>query len=153
MKKIWIIHSSDFGNSEKLAKQLAGGLDDTYAVKVDHIKNISPEDIIKDDPYGLIAAIRILQFGSDRKVRKFLVELDKAVTKPIQKFAYFSTHALKWKNLFIKGMKKTLKKISCMEEVCPEFLEVQLQGAKGPAREGADAKIEGYISTLKEFMG
>ena len=152
MKKIWIIHSSDFGNSEKVATQIAEGLKDSYNVRINHINNISPEDIAKDEPYGLISAVRIFGFASDKKIRNYLSKLNEIFTKPVSKFAYFSTHALKWKNFFIRGMKKTLTKMECIEEICPEFLEVQLQGAKGPAREGSEEKISNFISTVKEFM-
>ena len=152
MKKIWIIHNSLHGNSEKISKQIAEGLKDSYDVSVDSIKNISPEDIAKDEPYGLIVAVRILAFASDKEIRKFTNDLDKVIIKPISKVAYFSTHALGWKKFFIKGMKKTLGKIGCVEEVCPEYLEVKMQGAEGPAVEGADAKIGEFILTLKEFM-
>ena len=40
MKKIWIIHNSMHGNSEKIAKQFAEGLKESYDVSVDSIKNI-----------------------------------------------------------------------------------------------------------------
>ena len=152
MKKIWIIHNSLHGNSEKISKQIAEGLKDSYNVSVDSIKNISPEDIAKDEPYGLIIAVRIVAFSSDKEIREFTNNLDKAITKSISKVAYFSTHALGWKKFFIKGMKKTLGKIGCVEEVCPEYLEVKMQGAEGPAVEGADAKIGEFILTLKKFM-
>lgn len=152
MKKIWIIHNTMHGNSEKIAKQLAEGLKDSYDISVESIKNVKPEDIAKDEPYGLIVAVRILAFSSDKEMLKYLISLDKSITKPISKVAYFSTHALGWKKFFIKGMKKTLEKIGCVEEICPEYLEVRMQGAEGPAREGADAKIGEYISTLKGFM-
>ena len=152
MKKIWIIHNSLHGNSEKISKQIAEGLKDSYDVSLDSIKNISPEDIAKDEPYGLIVAVRILAFASDKEIRKFTNDLDKVIIKPISKVAYFSTHALGWKKFFIKGMKKTLGKIGCVEEVCPEYLEVKMQGAEGPAVEGADAKIGEFILTIKEFM-
>ncbi|MBA7570010.1 hypothetical protein ES708_11755 [subsurface metagenome] len=152
MKKIWIIHNSLHGNSEKISRQIAEGLKDSYDVSVDSIKNISPEDIAKDEPYGLIIAVRIVAFSSDKEIREFTTNLDKAITKPISKVAYFSTHALGWKKFFIKGMKKTLEKIGCVEEVCPEYLEVKMQKPEGPAVEGADAKIGEYILTLKEFM-
>jgi len=152
MKKIWIIHNSMHGNSEKISKQIAENLKDNYDVKVDHIKNINPEIIAKDEPYGLITAVRILAFMSDKEIRKFISDLDKVLTKPISKFAYFSTHALNWKKIFIKGMKRTLNKIECVEEVCPEFLEVKMQSAEGTAEEGSDLKIGEYISTLKEFL-
>ncbi|MFX1314108.1 MAG: hypothetical protein ACFFHD_16090, partial [Promethearchaeota archaeon] len=114
MKKIWIIHNSMYGNSEKIAKQIANGLKDSYDVSVGSIKNITPEDIAKDGPYGMIIAVRIIAFRSDIKIRKFVNNLNKVITKPISKVAYFSTHALGWKKLFIRGMKKTLSKIGCV---------------------------------------
>jgi len=152
MKKIWIIHNSTYGNSEQISKRIAEGLKDDYEVSVDNIKNISPEDIAKDETYGLIIAVRIVAFRSDKEILKFIKNLDQVINKPISKIAYFSTHALGWKKLFIKGMKKTLEKIGCVEEICPEFLEVKMQKPEGPAVEGSDAKIGEYISTLKEFM-
>jgi len=152
MKKIWIIHNSEHGNSEKISKQLAEGLKDEYEVSFGSIRNISTKDIAKDELYGLIIAVRIIAFSSDKEMRKFVSNLNGVITQPISKVAYFATHALGWKKFFIKGMKKTLEKVGCVEEVCPEYLEVRMQGAEGPAVEGADAKIEEYISTLKEFL-
>ncbi|MFX1376293.1 MAG: hypothetical protein ACFFA0_10800 [Promethearchaeota archaeon] len=152
MKKIWIIHNSMHGNSEKISIQIAEALKDSYDVSVESIKNIKPDEIAKDELYGLIIAVRIIAFSSDKEIRSFINNLDKAITKPISKVAYFSTHALKWKKIFIRGMKKTLERIGCVEEICPEFLEVKMQKAEGPAVEGSDAKIAEYISTLKEFM-
>ncbi|MFX1438169.1 MAG: hypothetical protein ACFFAA_13425 [Promethearchaeota archaeon] len=152
MNKIWIIHNSLHGNSEKISNQIAEALKDSYDVSIDHIKNIKPKDVAEDEPYGLIIAVRILGFMSDKEIRVFVKDLDKAIKKPISKLAYFSTHALNWKKIFIKGMKKTLEKIECVEEICPEFLEVKMQGAEGPAEEGSDAKIDKYISMVKEFL-
>jgi len=152
MKKIWIIHNSEHGNSEKISKQLAEGLKDGFDVSVGSIRSTSPEDIAKEEPYGLVIAVRIIAFSSDKEMRNFVSKLNDVITKPISKVAYFATHALGWKKLFIKGMKKTLEKVGCVEEICPEYLEVRLQGAEGPAREGADAKIGEYLITLKEFM-
>lgn len=152
MTKIWIIHNSLHGNSRQISNQLAEGLKDKYEVSVKSIKEVSPEDIAKDEPYGLIIAVRILAFRSDPEMRKFLSDLDSAITKPISKVAYFATHTLGWKKLFIKGMKKTLEKIGCVAEICPEFLEIKMEKAEGPAFDGADAKIKEYISTLKNFL-
>ncbi len=152
MKKIWIIHNSLHGNSEKISKQLAEGLKDSYEISLDSIKNINPEELAKDEPYGLIIAVRIVAFSSDKEMLKFFNNLNNVITKSISKVAYFSTHALGWKKFFIRGMKKALEKVGCIEEVCPEYLEIRLQGAEGPAREGADEKITEFISTLKEFM-
>jgi flavodoxin len=152
MKKIWIIHNSMYGNSEQISKKIAEGLKEEYDISVDSIKNVSPEDIAKDEPYGLIIAARIVAFRSDKEIRKFIRTLDKVIKNPISKVAYFSTHALGWKKLFIRGMKKSLEKIGCVKDICPEYLEVKMQGAEGPAIEGSDAKIGEFISTLKKFM-
>ncbi len=152
MTKIWIIHNSLHGNSKQIANQIAKGLKDVHDVNVKSIKDVSPEDIAKDEPYGLIIAVRILAFRSDPEIRKFLSNLDEAITKPISKVAYFATHALGWKKLFIKGMKKTLEKIGCVSEICPEFLEVKMQKPEGPPVEGADTKIDEFVSTLKDFL-
>jgi flavodoxin len=152
MKKIWIIHNSLHGNSEKISNTIAEDLKSSYDVSVDSIKNITPENIAKDDPYGLIVATRILAFRSDNEIREFIKNLDIVMTKPISKVAYFSTHALGWKNLFIKGMKKTLDKAKCVGDICPDFLEVKMQKAEGPAVEGADEKIGDYISSLRNFL-
>ena len=152
MTKIWIIHNSLHGNSKQIANQIAEGLKDVHDVSVKSIKDISPEDIAKDEPYGLIIAVRILAFRSDPEMRKFLSDLDKAITKTISKVAYFATHALGWKKFFIKGMKKTLEKIVCVAEICPEFLEIKMQKAEGPPVQGADTKIDEYVFTLKNFL-
>jgi len=77
MKKIWIIHNSMYGNSEKISKQLAEGLKDNYDVSVDSIKNVTPEAIAKDEPYGLIIAVRIVAFRSDFEMLKFIKNFDK----------------------------------------------------------------------------
>ncbi len=152
MTKIWIIHNSLHGNSKQIANQIADGLKEFHEVSVKSIKEVNPEDIAKDEPYGLIVAVRILAFRSDPEIRKFLSDLDLVITKPISKVAYFATHALGWKKLFIKGMKKTLEKIGCVKEICPEYLEVKMEKAEGPAFDGANAKVEKYVSVLKNFF-
>ena len=152
MKKIWIIHNSLYGNSEQISETIAAGLKPTYDVSIDSIKNITPEDIAKDEPYGLIVATRIVAFRSDNEIREFIKNMDRVIKKPIAKVAYFSTHALGWRYFFIKGMKKTLEKAKCVEEICPDFLEVKMEKAEGPAVKGADVKIGEYISTLRGFI-
>ena len=152
MNKIWILHNSLHGNSKQVANQIATGLKDQFEVNVEGIKQVEPSVIAKDEPYGLIIAVRILAFRSDPEMRQFITELDKVITKPISKVAYFATHALGWKKLFIKGMKKTIEKVGCVGETCPEFLEVKVDKAEGPLAQGSDEKIAEYILRLKQFL-
>lgn len=152
MKKVWMIHNSLYGNSEKITNQIAEILKSDYDIRVNHIKNVNLEDIVDEELYGLIIAVRIVAFSSDREMKAFLKKLDKVITHPVSKVAYFSTHALKWRKFFIRGIKKTLKKIGCVGDVCPEFLEIRMQTAEGPVEEGSDIKIQHYISTLQQFL-
>ena len=152
MKKIWILHNSLHGNSAQVANQMANVLNSNYNVSVEHIKNITPEVIAEQTPYGLIIAVRILAFRSDPEMREFISELDKVITQPIAKIAYFATHALGWKKLFIKGMKKTLENADCVGEICPEFLEIKVEKAEGPLVQGSDMKIANYISKVNNFL-
>ena len=152
MNKIWILHNSLHGNSEQVANQIATSLKEEHDVSVESIKNIDPSIVAKDEPYGLIIAVRILAFRSDPEMRKFITELDNVISKPISKVAYFATHALGWKKLFIKGMKKTIEKVGCVGETCPEFLEIKVDKAEGPLAQGSDEKIAEYLLKLKEFL-
>ena len=152
MNKIWILHNSLHGNSEQVANQIATSLKEEHDVSVESIKNIDPLIVAKDEPYGLIIAVRILAFRSDPEMRKFITELDNVISKPISKVAYFATHALGWKKLFIKGMKKTIEKVGCVGETCPEFLEIKVDKAEGPLAQGSDEKIAEYLLKLKEFL-
>jgi len=42
-------------------------------------------------------------------------------------------------------MKKILENADCVEEICPEYLEVKMEKPEGSAVEGADAKIGEFI--------
>ncbi|TFG24384.1 MAG: flavodoxin family protein, partial [Promethearchaeota archaeon] len=75
MNKIWILHNSLHGNSEHVANQIAAGLNDLCDVSVESIKKVEPSVIAKDEPYGLIVAVRILAFRSDPEIRQFITEL------------------------------------------------------------------------------
>lgn len=152
MKKVWIIHNSKFGNSEKLSNEIASGLKSKFNVKVGSINTIKPEEIANDNPLALIICARIEAFNTDRIMTNFIKELGAVFKEPIPKIATLYTHALKWKNIFSRGMRKTLKKSTCIGEICPEFLEVRIQKQMGPAVEGQDGKIQAYIKKLIDFL-
>lgn len=153
MKKVWFIHNSQAGNTKRLSNQFAEELNTIYDVKVGSIDSIKPEDIINDNPEAIVFATRVEAFGSDRKMTKYVKSLGTVIKTPIPKVATFYTHAMSWKGRFSKGMKKALENSPCIGEVCPEFLELRLQGAEGPEREGQDDKVSKYIETLKTYIG
>ena len=153
MKKVWFIHNSQAGNTERLSKQFADELKANYDVIVGSIDSTKPEDIVNDNPDAIVFATRVEAFGSDRKMTEYVRSLGNVIKTPIPKVATFYTHSMGWKKRFSKGMTKALEESTCIGETCPEFLEIRLKGAKGPEREGQDDKTENYLTMLKEFIG
>ena len=153
MKNVWIIHNSKHGNSEKLSNEIATSLKDKFNVKVDSIKTLNPEEIASDNPDALIIGGRIIALNTDRKMTKFVKNLDTYFKGQIPKIATFYTHAVSWTDKFSRGMRKALEKSSCIGDLCPEILEVSMQKQKGPATEGQDEKIQNYIKMLIDFIG
>ena len=153
MKKVWFIHNSQAGNTERLSNQFADALKTDYDIKVGSIDSTKPNDILNDNPEAIVFATRIEAFGSDKKMTEYVKSLGSVIKTPIPKVAAFYTHAMGWKKRFSKRMSKTLEESTCVGEICPEFLEIRLQGPKGPEREGQEKKIEEYLTKLKEFIG
>ena len=153
MVKVWFVHNSQAGNTERLSNQFADALKANHDVKVGSIDSIKPEAIAGDNPDVVVFATRVEAFGSDRKMTDYVKSLGSVIKTPIPKVATFYTHAMGWKKRFSKGMTKALEESTCIGEKCPEFLEIRLKGMKGPEREGQEDKIEKYMTTLKEFIG
>ena len=146
MKNIQIIHNSKSGNSEKLSNKIADGLKDKFNVKVDSIKSINTDDLAKDNPDALIIGARIIAGNTDRKMTKFVKNLDTYLEGQIPKIATFYTHSVKWTDKFSRGMRKALEESTCIGDVCPEILDVKIEKKKDPI-------IQNYINMLIDFIG
>ena len=147
MKNIQIIHNSKTGNSENLSNKIADGLKDKFNVKVDSIKSLNPEDLAKDNPDALIIGARIIAMNTDRKMTKFVKNLDDYFEGQISKILAFYTHEMAWKESFSRGMRKALEKSTCTGDVCPEILEIRLGKKKDAIAEGQET-IQNYINII-----
>jgi len=126
MKNVWIIHNSRSGNSEKLSNNIADGLKNKFNVKVDSIKTIEPEGITGYNPDALIIGARIIAGNTDRKMTKFVKNLDSYFEGQIPKIATLNS--------------------TCIGDVCPEILDVKIEKKKDPI-------IQDYINMLIDFIG
>lgn len=153
MAKIWFIHNTKFGNSEKLANELAEKLKSTFEVEVGSAKEVDLNKITSDKPVALVLAARIVAFQIDSGIRKFLKKLTDTLSEPIPKVAVFYTHASPWADKKKKQMIKALEKATCVGEICPEYLEVRMQSMEGPAEEGYESKVDEFVSKLTAFIG
>jgi len=152
MKNIWIIHNSKHGNSEKLSNEIADGLKDKFNVKVDSIKALNPKEFVGYNPDALIIGARIIALNTDRKLTKFIKNLDSYIKEPIPKIGTFYTHMLQWKDRFSRGLRKALEKSTCIGDLCPEILEVTMEKQKGPAAESQEETIQNYINMLINYI-
>ncbi len=151
MEKILIIHNSRFGNSKCVAQTISEGLKNDFETKIDHINDIDFERDI-NSLYGLIIATRIISLRPNFKIRKFIKKIDSYRKKSIPKTAVFYMHEMKWRERFKKGMDKTLEKLNNIKNISPEYLEVRVDGNRGPIMEGQELKINEYINNLKIFL-
>ncbi len=151
MKNVYIIHNSLYGNSRILAEEIAKGLTKKFDVKVKRIGNFNLTNDT-DNLYGLILTTRIMQFGVDREMKKFVEEIDTNRKGPIPKTIICYTHRLKPKKLFKRGMVKTIRNAKNIENVYSEVLEVKMKSMKGPAEEGQEQKIQDFINNIKVYL-
>jgi menaquinone-dependent protoporphyrinogen IX oxidase len=152
MEKVWFIHNTKFGNSEKLANELAEKLKSNFEVEVGNIKEVDLKVIGNDKPIALVLAARIVAFQIDAGIRKFLKKLTDVLAEPIPKVAVFYTHASPWADKKKNQMEKALKKATCIGEICPEYLEVRMQKIEGPAEEGYEPKVDEFAIKLTSFI-
>ena len=152
MEKIWFIHNTKFGNSEKLANELADKLKANFEVDVGSVKEVDLKAIGSEKPIALVLAARLVAFQIDMGIRKFLKKLSDALAEPIPKVAVFYTHASPWADKKKNQMEKALKKATCIGEICPEYLEVRMQKIEGPAEEGYEPKVDEFALKLTSFI-
>jgi len=152
MEKVWIIHNSKFGNSEKIGNEIAEKLKAKYDVDIGSAKEIDPQTIANDKPVALVLAARIVAFKIDSGIKKFVKKLTGVMKEPVPKVATFYTHASPWKDKKKDGMIKALKKATCVGDICPEYLEVRMQKIEGPAEEGYETKVDEFIPKLISFI-
>ncbi len=151
MKKVWIIYNTKHGNCKALSEKIGDKLSENFEVKIASVKNLSPEDIVSTNPDALLVGARITIASPDKKVKKFVRKLGKILEEPIPKGATFYTHLLDWREKYSK-MASELKVGNVCNEICPEVLNVRMQGMKGPAIPEQDDKINKFIESVAGFI-
>ena len=151
MKKILIAHNSRFGNSKLLGEQIGERLSGKFEVSIENIKEINPEDFVKN-LYGLILAARIIAFRVNGSMKKFVKKIDSIREDPIPKIAVYYTHCMNWKESFKKSMDKTIEKANNLGNQYSEYLQVQMAKNQGPAVDGQKQKINDFINNLEIYL-
>ena len=155
--KIWIVHNTTYGNGKKVAETLGKVFEKKADVKIDHINNVTPEQIVKDAPDAIIVGTFVRAFqlsGASKKWLSKLQSLLKSSNSTIKFGASFMTHGLKkdiakfWGNRF----NKRLVKGNVIVNVFPEWISGRVADAEGPLREGVIEEITVNGNELLNWM-
>jgi menaquinone-dependent protoporphyrinogen IX oxidase len=145
--KIWIMHDSVYGNGKRVAERLANKLGQIGNVTIGDVKVITPDQVAKENPDGIIfgSAIRAFQNSINlKKWFKIYSQMAKNENKIASFSAVFVTHASS-KNFMTKlgdNALKTLQKSMIFRKVYPEWFSVQVIGQKGPLEAGELEKFD-----------
>jgi menaquinone-dependent protoporphyrinogen IX oxidase len=132
--RVLIAYDTKYGNTEKVSKLIAEGINSTEGNEV-IINNVKDVNLNKDDSYDLLLIGSPNHMGSHIKsVKKFINKLSEAQLK-VNSYAAFDTYLSKD---FEKALKKMEKQIS---ERMPNLtkaspgLSIKVDGMKGPITE------------------
>ena len=138
--KVWIVHDSQMGNGENLAKTMGKTFEKDMEVNIGHVKKIDPVKVVADSPDIIIvgAAVRafMTSFTSRKWIRKLHKELQKA-NKTVKIGATFLTHVMKKEMVNGRGnrLNKLLAKSPYVVAVYPEYLSGKVVAPEGPFEE------------------
>ncbi len=155
--KIWILHNSTYGNGKKVAETLGEVFAKKNEVKIEHIKNISPEEVVKDSPDAIVVGAFIRAFmlngASKRWVRKLKASL-KQTNKTIKYGVTFLTHVMpdNMANGYGKRFNNSLQKSKVITNVYPEWLSGRVANIEGPLVDGTIEALTNKGTELLEWM-
>ena len=153
--KVWILHDSVDGNGEKLAETLGATLTKTK-VKIAHISNVTPEEVIGDKPDGLFVGTTLRKFQLNSASKKWLKDLKVVMDKEdfILEFGVsFLIHAMP--RFFAKfwgdGFDNHFNRIRFISTY-PEWISGRIQKEGGTFFEGELEKVKKIGKDIDKWM-
>lgn len=155
--KVQIMTESRFGNGKILAKTIKEEFPEKYEVKIDDVKEISPESVVETKPDILIMGGAIRMFRGDPKAKKWLKKLNKALKENDHQIRYgtgFLTHGLPTNKVqgFARRFLKKVKKTSRIENTYSELLTARVKEQEGPILEEEFSKAKKYIKNFIDWI-
>jgi len=141
LKRAIVIYDTKFGNTEKIARALARGME-KQGVKVDCVKT-DEVDIDKLVEYDFLAIggpthVR----GVSKPMKAFLEKLKSVDLRGKKAFAFDTKLKAWWAGSAGKGIEKTLKRLG-MSIVKPHSSAI-VTGSEGPLKEGMEEMFEQF---------
>ena len=155
--KVWIVHDSNLGNGEILAKTLGKTFEKDMEVNIGHVKKIDPAKVVADSPDIVVvgAAVRafMTSFTSKRWIRKLHKELKKA-NKTVKIGATFLTHVMPNKMVAGRGnrLNKFFAKSPNVTTVYSEFLDGKVVAPEGPFEDYVLGDVEKHAVEILKLL-
>lgn len=149
LAKVLVVCDSVYGNTEKVAKALASGME-TAGVEVDLAK-VADVDFGRLGEYDLLAVGAPTQaFGVYKSVQEFLERLKSANLKGKKGFAFDTKLKSRLAGSAAKGIEGRLKDLG-LTVVKPRASAI-VKGREGPLEEGAEETFKQIGAELAKMM-
>ena len=139
MTKAIVIYHTLFGNTEKIAKEVASGMDE-QRIDVDCIK-VEEVQIDKLKEYDLLAIGGPTHgFGMSKPMKEFIETIEQMDLQDKNAFAFDTKNSSRFWGNAAKRIEKRLKRLG-LNIVKPTASAI-VKGLKGPLQEGMDEKFK-----------
>ncbi|MEM3759487.1 MAG: flavodoxin domain-containing protein [Candidatus Bathyarchaeia archaeon] len=149
MKRAIIIYDTKFGNTEKIAKALAIGME-KEGVKVDCVK----ADEVDVDKLGecdfLAFGAPTHAFGISKPMKAFLEKLKSVNLKGKKAFAFDTKYKSRLAGSAAKGIEKRLKEFGM--SIIKPYTSAIVKSSEGPLAEGMEESFEKIGSEIAELI-
>jgi flavorubredoxin len=139
MKRAIVIYDTKFGNTEKIARALARGME-KQGVKADCVKtdDVDLDKLVEYDFLAIGGPTHVR--GVSKPMKAFLEKLKRVDIRGKKAFAFDTKLKAWWAGSAGKGIEKTLKRLG-MSIVKPHSSAI-VTGSEGPLKEGMEEMFE-----------
>lgn len=149
MKKALIIYDSKFGNTGKIAKALAAGMQERGTAA--ECANVEHADIDTLSEYDLLAVGGPTHaFTASVPMKAFLAKLERADVRDKKAFAFDTKLASRFAGSAGKAIEKRLQKLQ-MNVVKPHASAI-VMGREGPLKDGEEEAFKQIGAELAELL-
>ena len=151
MKKAIVVYDSNYGNTEKIAKALAEGMEE-QGVEVDCIK-VDEVDVKQLPKYDLLAIGGPTHaFGISKPMKAFLEKLRGVDVRSKKAFAFDTRFKSRWAGSAGKGIESKLKGRRTGMSIVKPHSSAIVTGSKGPLEEGAEETFKQIGAEVAELI-
>lgn len=138
MAKAIVIYHTLFGNTEKIAKALASGID-KGGIEVDcvYIEDVQIDTLHEYDL--LVIGGPTHGFGMSKPMKNFIKELEQVDLRYKKAFAFDTKTGSRFWGSAAKGIEKWLKRLGL--NIVKSYASAIVKGLKGPLQNGIDEKF------------